>query len=170
MKILILGHGRHGKDTFAEIIAEQYGIKFMSSSQAAADIFIYDRLKDKYGYNTSEECYNDRSNHRKEWYDMICDFNKYDKTALAKEILKINDCYVGMRDHREITECMEQKLFDLIVWVDASERLPAEGKDSMNIDKSIADFIVENNGTLEEFEEKVCRIADVFLNVEEINI
>jgi len=169
-KLLILGHMRHGKDTFGEIIRDIYGYKFNSSSQAAADIFIYDELKEKYGYKTSEECFEDRVNHRPEWHKMICDFNKDDQAKLAKEILKNADSYVGMRDTDEILECKRQGLFDLIIWVDTSERKPQEGKDSMNIDKSIADFIVENNGTLEEFEEKVCRIANVFLNAKKVLI
>ena len=161
-KLLILGHGRHGKDTFAEMLNEKYGLKFMSSSQAASDIFIYDILKEKYSYKTSEECYEDRSKHRKEWYEMICDYNKDDKARLAKGILENADCYVGMRDREEIEECMKQKLFDLIIWVDASERWPLEDASSFNIDKSCADLILENNGSLEEFEEKVIRIGKVF--------
>ena len=169
-KLLVLGSMRHGKDTFAEILRDLYGYQFKSSSQAAADIFIYDELKDKYGYKTSEECFEDRVNHRPEWHQMIKDYNKNDQARLAKDILKNADCYVGMRDTDEILECKRQGLFNLIIWVDASERLPAEGKDSMNIDKSIADFIIENNGTLEEFEDKVCRIADVFLNCEKVLI
>ncbi len=162
-KLLIVGSARHGKDTFAEILRDIYGYKFKSSSQAAADIFIYDELKVKYGYETSEECFEDRVNHRPEWHQMICDYNKDDQARLAKDILKNADCYVGMRDTDEIKECMRQGLFDLIIWVDASERKDEEGKDSFNIDKSIADVIVENNGTLEEFEERVDRIAKILI-------
>lgn len=158
-KLLIVGHMRHGKDSMAELLEEHFGLTFMSSSQAAADIFIYDALKDKYGYQTPEECFIDRMNHRAEWYNMICDYNKDDKAALAKEILKRTDCYVGMRDSAEIKECIKQGLFDLVIWVDASKRLPLEPKDSFNIEKSDADIIIENNGTYEEFVEKVLRFG-----------
>lgn len=160
-KLLILGHGRHGKDSFAEILRDEFGLSFMSSSQAAADIFINEMLKDKYGYKTSEECYNDRSNHRAEWYNLICDYNKDDKARLAKAILERDDCYVGMRDRSEIDECMKQGLFDLIVWIDASERLPLESADSFNIDKSCADIIVDNNGTPEQFKKRVLRLGKI---------
>jgi dephospho-CoA kinase len=151
-----------GKDTLAEILRDEFGLKFISSSQAAADIFIYDELKDKYGYKTSEECFTDRMNHRAEWYNMICDYNKDDKARLAKGILERADCYVGMRDISEINECMKQGLFDLIVWVDASKRLPAESADSFNIDISCADIIIENNGTFDQFKEKVLRLGKIF--------
>ncbi len=162
IKLCIVGSARMGKDTLAEILRDEFGLKFISSSQAAADIFIYDELKVKYGYKTSEECFIDRMNHRAEWYNMICDYNKDDKARLAKGILERADCYVGMRDISEINECMKQGLFDLIVWVDASKRLPAESADSFNIDISCADIIIENNGTFDQFKEKVLRLGKIF--------
>lgn len=161
-KLLIIGHARHGKDSFAEILRDEFGLTFISSSQAAADIFIYDELKDKYGYKTSVECFEDRVNHRPEWYEMICDYNKDDKARLAKGILELADCYVGMRDRGEILECMKQGLFDLIVWIDASERLPLESADSFNIDKNCADIIIENNTDIESFKTKVMRLGKIF--------
>jgi hypothetical protein len=54
MKILILGNARHGKDTLAELFNKYFGLTFMSSSQASADFFLYDQLKDKYGYTSPE--------------------------------------------------------------------------------------------------------------------
>ncbi len=160
-KLLIIGHARHGKDTLAELLNEEFGLKFKSSSQAAADIFIFDELKGKYNYETSDQCFEDRVNHRPEWYQMICDYNKDDLAKLAKGILSITDCYVGMRDRNEIEECVKQELFDVIVWVDASERLPLESPESFNIDKSCADFIIDNNGTYEDFKKKVSRTFKV---------
>jgi dephospho-CoA kinase len=160
-KLLVVGHMRHGKDTLAELLQEQFGLKFISSSQAAADIFIYNELKELYGYKTPEECYEDRFNHRAEWFNMICDYNKDDKARLAKGILELNDCYVGMRSRVEIEECMNQGLFNLIIWVDASKRLPTENSDSFDIDPTCADIIVDNNGTLEEFKTKVLRIGKI---------
>jgi hypothetical protein len=168
-KLLILGHARHGKDSLAELLGENFGLKFVSSSQAAADIFIFDELKDKYGYKTSEECFTDRVNHRAEWYNMIFNYNKDDKAKLAKSILEKEDCYVGMRDRSEINECIKQGLFDLIIWVDASGRLPLEGSDSFNIDMSCADIIIQNNGTFEEFKEKVFRLGKILTELETSN-
>jgi len=158
-KMLIIGHARHGKDSLAEIMNEEFGLTFVSSSQAAADIFLYDLLKDKYGYQNSVECFEDRVNHRQEWYEAICDYNKEDRARLAKGILEMADCYVGMRDRGEILECINQGLFDIIIWVDGSGRLPLEDASSFNIDKTCADIIIENNGTFEEFKEKVVRLG-----------
>ena len=163
-KLLLLGAARWGKDSMAEILNEEFGYTFESSSQSAANIFLYDLLKDKYGYTTPEECFEDRVNHRQEWYEAICEYNKDDKARLAKGILERSDCYVGMRDRAEIDECMKQGVFDLIIWVDASERLPMEDASSFNIDRTCADIIVENNGTYEQFREKVIRLGKNLLN------
>lgn len=161
-KLLIISSARWGKDTFAEILRDNFGFSFSSSSQAASDIFIYKELKEKYGYKDSIECFEDRVNHRSEWYNMILDYNKDDKARLAKEILKVSDCYVGMRDGEEIKECNRQGLFDLIIWIDASKRLPPEKSDSFNIDISYADIIVDNNSTLEEFTKRVIKLGKIF--------
>lgn len=161
MKLLIIGNARHGKDTLAELFEEYFGVSFLSSSQAAADIFLYDLLKDKYGYKTSEECFNDRVNHREEWYLEICNYNKDNRARLANDITKRVDCYVGMRDKAEFDECKKQSIFNLVIWVDASGRLPEEPSTSFNITKSDADIIIENNGSFEEFKEKAKKIGSV---------
>lgn len=160
LKLLIVGHARHGKDTVAEIIKRKTGLTFSSSSQAAADIFIYDYLKDKYGYNSPEECFEDRINHRVEWYDLICDYNKDDKSALAKEILKKVDIYVGMRSENEINKCLEENLFDFVIGV-YDYRKPWEDKESFDINPFyICDFIIPNGGTLLELDNKVTKILN----------
>jgi glutaredoxin len=160
MKLLIIGHGRHGKDTVAEMIRQHFGLEFESSSQAAADIFIYKTLKDKYGYKTSEECYEDRSNHRAEWHDLICDYNKADKARLAKAILENADVYVGMRSNAEVEECINQGLFTHIIGV-YDPRRPLEPSDSFDIniwDK--ADIIIPNAGDLWTLRTKVYKIVN----------
>ena len=162
-KLLIIGHARHAKDSMAEILQDDFGLRFKSSSEAAAEIFIYDVLSKKYGYETPFECFEDRVNHRAEWHQLICDYNIQDKARLAKGILNQADCYVGMRDSKEIKECIQQDLFDLIIWVDASERLPLEDSSSFNIDKSDADIIIDNNGSFEEFKERVIRLGKALI-------
>ena len=163
-KLLIIGHMRHGKDTVAEMIEDYSGMSFKSSSEMAAEIFIYDKLKNKYGYNSFIECFEDRMNHRAEWHDLICEYNIPDKARLAKEILKYNDMYVGMRSQDEIQKCINDGVFDLIIGV-YDERKPLEPKDSFNIDlwKS-SDIIVPNNSTLEVLKTKVEKICDLLLN------
>lgn len=156
--ILILGHKEHGKSTFADMICKHSELTSEDSSMAAAKIFIYDKLKSKYGYNSLEECYTDRRNKRKEWYDLIVDYNKNDKIKLAKDILKNNNIYVGMRRTDEVIECKNAKLYDYIIGI-YDPRKPLESKDSCDIDIfEHSDFIVYNNSDLISLEEKVKKI------------
>ena len=162
MKILILGPMRSGKDSLAELLNEYYGMTFKSSSEMANELFIYDKLKNKYGYNSPEECFEDRMNHREEWYLMICGYNMQDKSRLTKDIITKYDCYVGMRDLDEFNS--SKHLFDLIIWVDASKRLPS--KDTTNkISIDEAHIVVTNNGTFEEFESKSKVIGNIIFNL-----
>jgi len=151
MKILILGDMRSGKDTLGELLNKHFGMTFKSSSEMAMELFIYDEISESLGYKNMEQCFEDRVNHRQTWYEMICDYNKDDRARLAKDILKEYDCYVGMRDLDEFETSKD--LFDVIVWVDATERLGSN--DSSNkISSDVADIIITNNGSLEEFDTK----------------
>jgi len=64
-----------------------------------------------------------------------------------------------MRDSSEIKECLKQGLFDLVIWVDASKRLPREDTSSFNITEADADIIIENNDSFEVFKEKALRLG-----------
>ncbi len=157
--LLIIGHGRAGKDEAAEFWERHFNFKAKSSSLAAAEIFIYDALKEKYGYKSFNKCYQDRHMHRAEWYDLVCDYNKYDRTRLAREIVKKTGSYIGMRDRSEILACMSEGIFDLVIWVDAGDRIDPEDNSSFNITTDLADIIIENNGTLQEYQDKLMRIG-----------
>lgn len=145
-RMCIIGHGRSGKDTAAEILCDLYGFTYDCSSLAAARIFIFEHLREEYGYQSFDECYEDRHNHRALWYNLITEFNSTNPARLAGEIMKTSDIYVGMRSRRELEECRRKGLFDLVIWIDASLRVPDEHPDSFNISKDAADIIVENNG------------------------
>ena len=157
-KLLIIGNMRHGKDTVADMLKKQFDLKFRGSSEKAAEIFLYDALKDKYGYKTPEECFEDRHNHREEWFDMICEYNRDDKAALAKEIMKDGDAYVGMRSDQECDKCVEDKVFDFVVGV-FDPRKPLEPSSSFDIDMwSKCDFVIPNGSSLEDLEARVDKV------------
>ena len=160
MKILILGYARSGKDTLAKIWEEEFGLKHKSSSEAANEIFIFDALKDKYGYKTKEECFEDRVNKRKEWYNLISAYNINDKSRLARKILEDSDIYVGLRAKDEVEACIERSVFDTIVWVDAEQRVGKEDSSSCTVDKYYADVVLDNNSTKEKFKENAILVGE----------
>ena len=85
-KLLVIGHGRHGKDTVSEILCQDFKLSFISSSMFACKKFIYNDLKEKYNYKSFEECYADRHNHRAEWYGAISGYCVADPAKLGKDI------------------------------------------------------------------------------------
>lgn len=161
INLMICGNGRHGKDTLCDILAG-YGYTHQSSSQAAAAIVFYE-IKDKYGYKSVQECFEDRANHRKEWFDIISENNRENPTALTAAIYAHSNIYCGIRRLVEFNKAKEEGYFDLSIWVDACERLPEESPESNEIRKEHCDIVIYNNGTLEEFETRVHTLLRKFI-------
>ena len=162
-KLLIIGHGRHGKDTVCEILQKNYNYTFRSSSDFCAEHLIFPLLKDLYGYKTIEDCFNDRHNHRDEWYNAIHNYCKHDHTRLGKEIFKENDIYCGLRNKAEFHAMRNIRLYDYAIWVDRSDHLPLEDKKSMTLEIWMADYVIDNNGSLEDLERNTMQLMDTLI-------
>ena len=132
------------------MLRDYYGYSFESSSQFCSKLFIYDNLKEKYGYETEEQCYADRHNHRAEWYDAICDYNVPDAATLGREMFATYDIYCGLRNKREFFAMKNTGVFDHCIWVDRSMYLPPEAASSMSLEQWMADYTIDNNGTLSD--------------------
>ena len=157
MKLLILGHAEHGKDYAAILFKKYSGMLFQSSSEFANEICVFPRLREKYGYKTKEECFEDRRNRRAEWLDLITEYNNKDRARLTSEILEVNDMYVGMRNEQEFE--VAKDLFDLVIWIDASKWVSPEGKDSCTINMKVADIVITNSGSKKDFKKKIKRLC-----------
>jgi hypothetical protein len=162
-RLLVVGHGRHGKDTVCEILRDEYDFSFESSSRFCSKLFIFDQLKEEYGYANEIDCYNDRHNHRAEWYDAICDYNVPDAARLGRDIFKEHTIYCGLRNKKEFFAMKNSRVFDYILWVDRSEHLPMEPKTSMTIEQWMTDYTIDNNGSLEDLEFNVRQFIDTKL-------
>ena len=161
MKLMIMGHARHGKDTVCEILRDTYGFTFESSSMAAARYAIYPVLKDLIGYQTLEECYNDRYNHRALWFELIKAYNHRDGARLGRTIFADHDIYCGTRNEAEFMAIKEENLFDCSVWVDAGKRVPAETTSSCTVSCEMADMLVDNNGSLQDLRWEVAGLVKI---------
>jgi hypothetical protein len=170
MKILILGHGGHGKDKVAEMILKNFNLSFESSSRAALE-HIWPVLEQAYldfdcdalnpVFKNKEDAFEKRSQYRELWRRCISLYNAHDKSALCRKILETSDIYVGMRCDQEYQACKD--LFDLILWVDRSKYIDRE--DSMKIEFDISEMIlINNNRKLYQVEPEVCFWVESFLN------
>ena len=157
-KFLIIGHGRHGKDTVGEILSANFGLRVRSSSEFAAERAVFPLMADQ--YPDWRGCYDDRHNHRALWYHAIRAYNLRPGPMLAEQMLAENDVYTGMRSRAEFGKSRE--LFDAVIWVDRSKFLPPEPSESMELMATDADHFIDNNGDLDDLCENVCSLMDCF--------
>lgn len=159
-KIVITGYARHGKDTVCEILRDNHNYSFESSSHVLAEEVVYPYLAPIYGYNSIDECYADRVNHRKEWFDILVEYNTPDLTRLGRKIFEQYDIYCGLRNVHELHAMRLKGMYDLLIWVDAFDRVGTiEGSDSMSITPDYADIILFNNGSLYDLVSAVDTLA-----------
>lgn len=154
-KLLVIGYGRHGKDTVSEILCREMDLNYQSSSEFCAGHVMFPTLSKKYGYKDVDECYNDRHNHRQEWYEMISAYCGSDLARLGREIFERFDIYCGLRNKREWSSMKNEHVYDYAIWVDRSDYLPPEDETSNSMQPWMADFYLDNNGTLEDLEYNV---------------
>lgn len=161
--IVVIGHKRHGKDAFCEMLRDSFMVSFAGSSYVAAEEFLYKEAEMQLNcwqiapkglvdhpdgtLMTLDEFYEARNDNREWWFDQISRFcvtgtelgdlifNKQGKTI-----------YCGCRNYREYKAMKDAGMIDLTVWVDASSRRELESPESFNIPKSEADVVIDNNG------------------------
>lgn len=152
-KLMVMGHGGHGKDTVCEILRDQYGFTFTSSSRAALSHAIWPAMAPY--YDCLDDCFEDRRNWRDLWNQLIRRYTFDDPSLLAKRIFERSDIYCGIRSDVEFKAAWDDPLFDCAVWVDASKRLPPEPASSIQVTIDMADHVVDNNGTKEQLIDNV---------------
>lgn len=155
INILILGHSEHGKSKFAERIVEHFNWSQGESSYVCKEIVYPVLLKLGFDYNSPEDAWLARRKNKPLWKAIIKDYNKDDLARLTKQIFKDNELYVGQRDGEEFVCAFMQGCFDLIIYVDASKRLPDFDPENLDIPVGMSDIVIDNNGTLEEFNGKI---------------
>lgn len=151
MNIVVVGSAQHGKDTVGEFIEKHSDLKCTASSETALELFLFKELSEKHGYKTIQEAYENRHKNRKEWFEAIQDYNKEDKTRLAREVMKKGNVYLGMRDPQELHACLEENVFDLTLGV-LDPRKPLETHSKVVDVHSDSDYLIYNDKGLEELE------------------
>lgn len=161
-KILIISDAGTGKDTVGEMMSE-YGFKYLASSSFATDRIMMPYFSSiGKPYETSEECFNDRKNNRAIWYQQIEDYNAPTWNRISREMFDDGfNVYVGMRSEKEFAASKD--LYDYVIWIDASKRIPPEDRSSNTMSPNMADYIIDNNGTLEELKHHVGVITNLLI-------
>lgn len=156
LKLMVIGHARHGKDSVCALLREFYGYSFVSSSMFVADKAVKPFLAARgVTYDNFGAMYADRVNHRAAWFEAIASYNREDPARMGKELFAQHDIYCGIRNKVEFNALRRERAFDVAFWVDASSRLPSESADSNTMSRSDADFVIDNNGAESELPHEV---------------
>lgn len=160
MKIAICGLGRAGKDTAAEYLRDEFGLRYThGTSRWAAMIVWVEMTKRNINYDTVQECFEDRHNHRELWAKIIGRHNAADPCRMYRECLEHQDILVGLRWRSEFLACKAAKLWDVSLYVTrpgcidpTCEVLPGD-----------CDYVIRNDGTLAQFHAKLSHWASTVL-------
>lgn len=184
-KIAVIGHARHGKDTVCELLRDLYGFTFTSSSFFCAEEVVFPAYRSwcmgdvsdttkivtrhlgrsDPSWITAEACFEERSRYRALWFDLIAAYNSPDPATLARDITNKYDVYAGIRSTREFHAAVNEGIFDLVLWVDRSKHLPDEPSSSMELKPWMADYVLDNNGNIDDLRREVARLVAARLMV-----
>ena len=157
MKMFIVGHAGHGKDTVAKMFEELIDVSACSSSEFACERIVMPFLR-KRGlvYSSPGEAHADRGSHRMLWREAIREYTKDDPARLAKEIFRHHEIYVGVRSRDEFMEC--QKIVDISMWVESYPRV-MKTDESLDILCSDCDISIFNGGDVFDTHASVARLC-----------
>lgn len=160
-RIAVCGYGRHGKESTSRILSELTGLCYTKSTSEAAAELVFSHTQESHGYETVQECWNDRHQHRSTWAKIIWDHNKPLGITLYADMVRNGiDILDGIRQADEIAACVEHGIVDLTVWVDASKRKPIEDASSCTLGPDDCQYIIDNNGTIEQLRANVIQFAE----------
>jgi hypothetical protein len=150
-RILVVGHGRAGKDTACEYLAMVTHLRFAGTTSLYLARYVAARLG-----VSQEEAYRTRHLNRNFWHRVGKEVRRQDPGLLVRESLEHAEIVGGVRDSVELAVCRREHLVDLIVWVD-NERVPKDS--TVTFGERDCDITVPNHWTLEEFHGRLLRLA-----------
>lgn len=166
-RILIVGWGRAGKDTAAEMLSRITGIPYAGSTSWAAKEIVAREL----GIHP-QMAWETRHQNRDKWKAICDEYRAGCQTVLIwRALASVNEekssgitagwrgIVAGVRDAAELRVAKEEQLFDKILWI----HRPETPKDpTVTFTAGDCDCVIMNNGTLDELHKKLFLFAETF--------
>jgi hypothetical protein len=149
--IMLVGHGRCGKDVGGEYLARITGLRFAGTTSKYLLKYVAAELKQE-----EEYAYVNRHANRQTWYEVGNRLRRNDPGLLIREALEHGDITGGVRDRDEIVHARRTGIIDLIVWVN-NNRVDVDP--TLMFSSADCDYQVDNHGTLEEYYFRLYRLA-----------
>lgn len=151
---MFVGEGRAGKDTACEYLEQITTLRNAGTTSK----YLCKHVAKELGLSP-EEAYarrHESDEMRMVWYNKGNELREKGPTTLAREALQHGEITGGIRALDEILACRAERVVDLIVWIE-NKRVPKDP--TVKFTSAEADIIIENNGSLEDFYEKLGRLA-----------
>lgn len=145
--ILIVGHGRSGKDTAADLLHGKGRLLNAGSLSWHALPFMAKELG-----ITPQKAWDERHAKRQFWKDHLDTLRAHDTLFLVKLALKHGNIVTGLRAREEMDAAQASGLFSSIVWI---ERPGTPVDPTVCFGPQDSTDILHNTGTLEDFEAKL---------------
>ena len=195
LKFIVTGYSRHGKDEVAAFLAKSMDSSFESSSHwmlhnhlwelrgVATDSGVESPLvvinkggteeSEELDYQTLEDMYEDRDNHREWWKDMIKEINTLNGLDyLGSNILTAHDIYCGLRDFEELEaiKVWASKAGHtlMIIFVAAPHRVPVQKYDregGLTIIPSDCHLTIHNDSSIEQLHSMLQYYVDIDFDI-----
>lgn len=152
--LLLVGHGRCGKDTGCARLAE---ITLLRNAGTTSK-YLAEYVASKLGLPV-EEAYarrHESNEMRMIWYHAGNELRENGPTTLIRRALANGEITGGIRDKPEVLGAKSEGLIDLIIWVE-NRRVPEDP--TVKFGPEDCDIVIQNNGTLEQYYEKLERLA-----------
>lgn len=150
-KILLIGHGEAGKDYAATFLSALTGLR----NAGATSWYLCGHMALRTG-KTQQEIYDTRRENRPALLALGRELRELDPGILLRQAFANGEIANGARDDDEIIAGRQTWLVDFVIWI---ENYRAKVDPQTSISSKLADAIIENNGTKEEFQERLTRLA-----------
>lgn len=152
--LLVCGQGRAGKDTALDYLAKVTGLRNAGTTSKYLCRYVAQKLG-----LSEEEAY--RRRHESDamrvlWFDTGNEIRRGDPTLIIREALSYGELTGGIRDIEEVLGARREKVVDLILWV---ENVRVKMDPTVKFGPGHCDLVVQNNGTLDEFYQRLWRFA-----------
>ncbi len=139
-KVLLVGYGRAGKDCSGEWLHANRNCVYGGSTS----LFLAKHVAPVLG-QSEEQCYRERHQNRDVWYQTGRQLREKDPGCLLRTGLALGNVVAGVRDLCELRAARDQKLVDVIVWIE-NPRVPVDP--TVEFTKEDCDLVLLNEADL----------------------